>query len=109
MGLLLFPSLRNHLTSLRSPVHPEVVAVKRVVALEGDVVRTKKPYPISTIQVPPNHVWIEGDGPAGSSLDSNTYGPVSKRLLTGRVTHVVYPFRKMGQVRWWEHERRLVD
>lgn len=95
------------LTVARSPTHPEVVAVKRVVALEGDVVRTKAPYPVARVKVPPGHVWVEGDGPPGSSLDSNTYGPVSKRLLVGRVTHVVYPLRKMGAVKWREHEREL--
>ncbi|KAG6009118.1 hypothetical protein E4U21_003187 [Claviceps maximensis] len=92
-----------------SPVHPEVIAVKRVVALEGDIVRTKAPYPVSTVRIPEGHVWVEGDGRRGSSLDSNTYGPVSKRLLTGRVTHIVYPFRKFGPVRWWEHERKLTQ
>ncbi|TWU72732.1 hypothetical protein ED733_001011 [Metarhizium rileyi] len=100
---------RGMVVTLRSPYHPEVTAVKRVVAVEGDVVRTKKPYPIPMVWIPPGHVWVEGDGPAGASLDSNTYGPVSKRLLTGRVTHVVYPFRKFGQVRWWEHERKLTE
>ncbi|KAF5123479.1 Mitochondrial inner membrane protease subunit 2 [Metarhizium anisopliae] len=100
---------RGMVVTLRSPYNPEVVAVKRVVALEGDVVRTKKPYPIPTVRIPQGHVWVEGDGPAGSSLDSNTYGPVSKRLLTGRVTHIVYPWRKFGQVRWWEHESKLVE
>ncbi|OAQ68915.2 hypothetical protein VFPPC_05072 [Pochonia chlamydosporia 170] len=93
----------------RSPFHPEVIAVKRVVAVEGDVVRTQKPYPVPTVKIPQGHVWVVGDGPPGSSLDSNTYGPVSKRLLTGRVTHIVYPFRKFGQVKWWEHERKLVE
>lgn len=90
----------------RSPMHPEVVAVKRVVALEGDVVTTKPPYPFATVRVPTGHVWVEGDGPSGSSLDSNTYGPVSKRLLTGRVTHVLYPLRKFGAVRWWDQPGR---
>ncbi|UNI13463.1 hypothetical protein JDV02_000206 [Purpureocillium takamizusanense] len=97
---------RGMIVTLRSPMHPETVAVKRVVAVEGDVVRTKAPYPVPTVRIPQGHVWVEGDGPPGSSLDSNTYGPVSKRLLTGRVTHIVYPFRKLGPVRWWEHERR---
>ncbi|KJZ79228.1 hypothetical protein HIM_01379 [Hirsutella minnesotensis 3608] len=97
---------RGMVVTLRSPAHPEVIAVKRVVALEGDVVQTKAPYPASTVRIPQGHVWIEGDGPPGSSLDSNTYGPVSKRLLTGRVTHVVYPFRKLGSIEWWKHERQ---
>ncbi|CAG9936931.1 unnamed protein product [Clonostachys rosea f. rosea IK726] len=99
---------RGMIVTLRSPLHPEVTAIKRVVALEGDVIRTKPPYPVPTVKVPAGHVWVEGDGPLGSSLDSNTYGPISKRLLTGRVTHIVYPFKKFGQINWREHERPLV-
>ena len=83
--------------------------MKRVIALEGDLVKTKAPYPFPEVRVPPGHVWVEGDGPPGSSLDSNTYGPVSKRLLAGRVTHIVYPFRKFGAVKWWEHQESLGD
>lgn len=79
-------------------MHPEVVAIKRVTALEGDVVATRRPYPVPTVTIPPGHVWVEGDGPAGSSLDSNTYGPVSKRLLTGKVTYVVFPLRRFGRL-----------
>lgn len=93
----------------RSPFHPETVAVKRVVALEGDVIKTKAPYPVLTVKVPAGHVWVEGDGPPGSSLDSNTYGPVSKRLLTGKVTHVVYPFKKFGAIDWRDYQRSLVE
>ncbi|KAG6224219.1 hypothetical protein E4U34_000477 [Claviceps purpurea] len=98
--------LMLHLYS-RSPTNPENEVVKRVVALEGDVIKTKHPYPIATVRIPENHVWVEGDGAPGSSLDSNTYGPVSKRLLTGRVTHFVLPLSKLGPVRWWEHKREL--
>ncbi|KAF7560537.1 hypothetical protein G7046_g3622 [Stylonectria norvegica] len=100
---------RGMVVTLRSPTHPEVIAVKRVVALENDVVQTKAPYPLATVRVPQGHVWVEGDGPPGSSLDSNTYGAVSKQLLTGRVTHIVFPLRKFGAVRWWEHQRPLVE
>lgn len=95
--------------SNRSPLHPEVIAVKRVVALAGDVIKTKHPYPYKTAKIPPGHVWVEGDGPPGSSLDSNTYGPVSKRLVTGRVTHIVYPFNKFGPIDWQDHERPLLS
>ena len=93
----------------RSPIHPENVAVKRVVALEGDIIKTKHPYPVSTVRVPVGHCWVEGDGPPGSTLDSNTYGPVSCRLLTGKVTHVVYPFKKFGAINWKDHQRPLVS
>ena len=62
----------------RSPNHPNVVAVKRVIALEGDVVVTKPPYPFPREEVPVGHVWVEGDAEnREKSLDSNYYGPVS--------------------------------
>lgn len=90
-------------------MNPKVIAVKRVVALEGDTLTTKAPYPFPQVKVPTGHVWVEGDGPPGSSLDSNTYGAVSKQLLTGRITHILWPFKSMGRIRYWEHERVLVE
>jgi hypothetical protein len=34
-------------------------------------------------QIPPGHVWIQGDN-LPNSTDSRAYGPVSMNLLTGR-------------------------
>lgn len=59
----------------RSPLDPETVAIKRVIALEGDVVKTRKPYPIEIVTVPEGQVWVEGDE-GFHSIDSNCYGPV---------------------------------
>ena len=55
------------------------MAIKRVVALAGDTVETKKPYPFSEEIVPGGHVWVEGEHPESDrwSSDSNHYGPVS--------------------------------
>ena len=51
--------------------------VKRVVALQGDSVLTKNPYPFARENVPLGHVWVEGEHPEErKTLDSNTYGPV---------------------------------
>lgn len=88
----------------RSPEHPEVEAVKRVIALEGDTVFTRAPYPYPYAVVPEGHVWVEGDGGhAGKlTLDSNTFGPISMNLITGRVTHVLWPWKSAGRINWWE-------
>lgn len=61
------------------------MAIKRVVALEGDTVVTKAPYPFATETVPTGHVWVEGEHPESDrwSNDSNHYGPVSWRAETG--------------------------
>ena len=55
------------------------MVIKRVIALEGDTVITKSPYPFPKETVPVGHVWVEGEHPEGTrhSNDSNLYGPVS--------------------------------
>lgn len=90
-------------TSSRNPYDPEVEAVKRIVGLEGDVIRTRSPYPTPTVRVPMGHVWVEGDGGERLSRDSNDYGPISTNLITGKVTHVVWPLHRFGRVQWWEY------
>ena len=56
--------------------------MKRIVALEGDVVATRAPHPFPSETVPLGHVWVEGEHPERRmSLDSNDYGPVSGRCL----------------------------
>lgn len=77
--------------------------------LPGDIVHTKPPFGDAYIRVPPHHVWVEGDEGGDLTLDSNTYGPVSIRLIQGRITHILWPFRKAGKVRWWEHPDRLAS
>lgn len=79
--------------------------MKRIIGLEGDVVQTRRPYPNAYIRVPPGHVWVEGDSAdERKTMDSNTYGPISSRLVTGRITHILLPWHKAGRVKWWEHE-----
>ncbi|KAK4126264.1 LexA/Signal peptidase [Parathielavia appendiculata] len=92
-------------TFSRNPYDPNKVTVKRIVGLEGDVVKTKHPYPYDYVAVPEGHIWVEGDG--DKSQDSNYYGPISVRLVTGRVTHVLSPWERAGRVRWWEHPLRM--
>lgn len=92
----------------RTPHDPDKISVKRVIGVEGDVIRTRPPYPFAYIRVPPGHIWVEGDvGDQRWSIDSNTYGPISERLIVGRITHVLLPFNKAGRVKWWEHRDRV--
>lgn len=44
----------------RSPEDPSRVLVKRIVALNGDIVNTLPPWPESRVKVPVGHVWVEG-------------------------------------------------
>jgi len=52
-----------------------------------------------TVVVPPGHVWLEGDN-WRLSTDSNYYGPVSKGLITGKATSVIWPWDRKGKVPW---------
>lgn len=95
------------LTNPRSPAHPEVLAIKRVIALPGDRVITRAPYPTPVADIPKNHIWVEGDNKDGNkTLDSNHYGPISMTLVQGKVTRVLWPWGSAGPVRWWEWKGR---
>jgi len=83
---------------------PEKVAVKRVIGLEGDVIRTKPPFPFEYTTVPEGHIWVEGDG--DRTIDSNTYGAISARLVTGRITHILSPWSRAGPLRWQDYKER---
>ena len=90
---------------------PERIAVKRIIALEGDTVITRPPYPFAREDVPFGHVWVEGDQPDGNkTMDSNLVGPVSRSLIVGRVGGVVWPWRKAGRIGWeeWKGSERVL-
>ncbi|KAL1963056.1 hypothetical protein VTN77DRAFT_8702 [Rasamsonia byssochlamydoides] len=95
---------RGMVVTFRSPANPSHIAIKRVIALPGDRVITREPCPKPSQIVPFNHVWLEGDvDDPRKSLDSNTYGPVSISLITGRVIAVLWP--RMRLLKWWEWDR----
>ncbi|MCJ1245792.1 hypothetical protein MMC30_002996 [Trapelia coarctata] len=96
---------RGMVVALWSPYNPEHMMVKRIIALEGDEVITKRPYPLKKAIVPTGHVWVEGEHPENTrkSLDSNTYGPVAKSLIVGKVRAVVWPWAKAGVIQWQDY------
>ncbi|KAL7428915.1 hypothetical protein ACHAXH_001458, partial [Discostella pseudostelligera] len=47
-------------------------------------------YKNTIIQVPPNHVWLEGDNPMHST-DSRHYGPIPESALRGRIIRRIWP------------------
>jgi inner membrane protease subunit 2 len=91
----------------RSPNHPNVLAVKRIIAIEGDRVFSRAPYPAPIADIPAGHVWVEGDNRDGNkSLDSNHYGPIPTNLIQGKVTHVLRPWASSGPIKWAEFRGR---
>ncbi|KAI0219482.1 Mitochondrial inner membrane protease subunit 2 [Lamellibrachia satsuma] len=75
--------------TLRSPTNPDQKIIKRIIALEGDTVKTLS-YKNRYVTVPQGHCWLEGDH-HGQSLDSNLFGPVALGLITAKASHIVWP------------------
>jgi mitochondrial inner membrane protease subunit 2 len=98
---------RGMVVVYRSPHNPERWGVKRVIALQGDKVTPKPGYPggDEPLIVPWGHVWVEGDAEdRDKSLDSNWFGPISRNLIIGRVTWVLWPWKHVAQVKWKDAE-----
>ena len=55
-----------------SPKNPNELLIKRVIALEGDIVDldTDTSYPLTRLRIPSGHIWVHGDNRA-ISVDSN--------------------------------------
>ena len=128
---------RGDVVAFWSPVHPERMVVKRVVGVEGDVVLPRagsehvggagfrggvrksgeEQLPLTrmvmneAVVIPTGHLWVEGEHPDGDkrSYDSNTYGPVSRSLVVGKVLGVVWPWHRAGWIRWqdWAGSNRV--
>ncbi|CAE6428003.1 unnamed protein product [Rhizoctonia solani] len=88
---------RGDVVSLRSPLDPNLIIVKRILALGGDTLETLPPYPDKEIRVPNGYAWVEGDEPF-RSRDSNHFGPVPLGLIESRIALVLWPFKRLGPV-----------
>ncbi|KAL5336118.1 peptidase S24/S26A/S26B/S26C [Aspergillus crustosus] len=99
---------RGMIVMFRSPADPTHLAIKRIIGLPGDRIKTREPCAKESQIVPFNHVWVEGDAQdPRKSLDSNTYGPISISLIAGRAIAVVSPqFRWLN---WRSWERGVVE
>ncbi|KAJ5749307.1 uncharacterized protein N7511_011003 [Penicillium nucicola] len=96
---------RGTVVTFRSPANPSHIAIKRIIALPGDRVTTREPCLKGAQIVPWNHVWLEGDAEdPHKTLDSNTYGPVSLSLVTGKVFAVLGPRMRWLNASDWEGE-----
>ena len=114
--------VRGDVVVATSPTNPSTKLCKRIIGLPGDTVLIN-PHPylplptsaLSTVTVPPGHVFLQGDNVANSS-DSRHYGPVPTALVMGKVVAKVWPvgewgavertMRWSGQPQWVEEEER---
>ncbi|KAL9041239.1 MAG: hypothetical protein Q9180_001415 [Flavoplaca navasiana] len=104
---------RGDIVVFRSPSNPDKVAIKRIIALEGDSVLTRDPYPIPQQEVSLGHIWVEGEHPEHTrwSYDSNTYGAVSKSLIIGKAMGVVWPWSRRSWISadGWRGSSRVIE
>ena len=83
----------------------DILAIKRVAAGPGDVVRgvrvtdpeTGQDVEV-TIRLTPDEAWLLGDDSA-VSIDSRRYGPVALDRLVGRAWFRYAPLRRLGVLR----------
>lgn len=62
------------------------------------------PSPPEAVKVPYGHVWVEGVN-VDETVDSTEYGPISKSMIAGVATSVVWPPARRGDIAWkadWE-------
>lgn len=85
---------RGDVVVLASPHVPNEAILKRIVGVEGDLVRSRDG---DVVSVPRGHLWIEGDNAAVSN-DSNHYGAVSEGLVRARVVAKLWPLSEAGRV-----------
>lgn len=83
---------RGDVVVFRSMRNPMEFHIKRIVALEGDTVKTLG-YKNEFVKVPSGHCWVEGDNHAISE-DSNRSGPLPMGLITAKAKYVLYPHFK---------------
>lgn len=72
-----------------SPKNFNTNFIKRVIGVEGDLVRTPR-YKFNHMRIPRGHCWLEGDN-IRESLDSNSLGPISANMISAVATHIVWP------------------
>lgn len=106
---------RGMIVSFISPLSSQL-AVKRVIALGGDKVKPLGRHNLSSaakdqgvimgdqeeeVTVPFGHVWVEGDQvDREKNIDSNCYGPISKSLINGVATWILWPNDRRRRIEW---------
>ncbi|KAJ2638224.1 hypothetical protein GGF40_001806 [Coemansia sp. RSA 1286] len=85
---------RGDVVTLRSPTNPELLLIKRIIALPHDCV-VPAGCPDSYVRVPKGQCWVEGDESFHSG-DSNSFGPVPLALVTGKAVTPVWPPWRIG-------------
>ncbi|CAI4229584.1 unnamed protein product [Auanema sp. JU1783] len=81
------PQISN-IHTFTSPRDPTNTHIKRITALENDVIKVRDRNELMII--PKGCCWMESDNPSFAN-DSNIYGPVSRGLIKSKATHIIWP------------------
>jgi inner membrane protease subunit 2 len=85
---------RGDVIVLDNPHQRKKKIVKRLVALPGDWVKTRKG---DLKHVPKGKVWVEGDN-FKYSTDSEKYGPIPISMVKAKVSWIIWPPSRWGKV-----------
>ncbi|KAH9817274.1 peptidase S24/S26A/S26B/S26C [Melampsora americana] len=88
---------KGDLVLLFHPSDPTVVLSKRIIGLEGDIIKPIQPHKDSFVRNSIRYCWIEGDDPFHSQ-DSNTFGPIPIGLISSKLEIIIYPFTRFGLI-----------
>ncbi|KAG6829332.1 hypothetical protein H0H92_004935 [Tricholoma furcatifolium] len=89
---------KGDIVAVRSPENPNHKLVKRIVAMEGEVVHTLPPYPDPVVKIPQGHhppIPFAGDEPFFSD-DSNLFGPIPMALIESKLIWILWPPSRFG-------------
>jgi len=84
---------KGDVVSFESPREPGTFMIKRVKALEDELIYDTVKQRES--RVPKGHVWLEGDNKR-ASYDSRHFGYVARGLVTGQALCVIWPPKRFG-------------
>ncbi len=82
------PIRRGDVVAIRSPEDPRTLLIKRCEAVPGDTVD----FDGDSLKLSEGEYWMVGDN-LDRSLDSRSFGPVSRQAILGRAT-LIYWSRK---------------
>lgn len=96
---------RGEIVCLTCPSNPDQTIIKRIIALEGDTVRTLG-YRNLFVTIPRGHCWVEGDHHS-LSMDSNMFGPVAIGLIYAKASRIVWPPQRWQRLQPIDVQSRL--
>ncbi|KAK8803649.1 hypothetical protein WA158_001343 [Blastocystis sp. Blastoise] len=85
---------RGSIVVLKSPLDPKRLLIKRLVAIDGDLIRTEEN---SLIEIPQGNCWVEGDN-GSNSIDSHRFGAIPLALIVAEATYIIWPFTRISKL-----------